>query len=300
MANLALVVVCFLLGVAARRWSGLPAETPKVLNAWIFFVALPAMVLRVVHSVPLGGALVLAAGGLWLVFVVGAGLALLAVRLRLLTREVAGALALTAGLANTSFVGLPLLEALGGPEALGPAVVVDQLGSFLLLPVLAMPLAAHLSGRGQSAGAMVRRLLTFPPFLALLLALALRPVAFPTLLDDALGRLGDMLSPLALASVGWQLEPRALVGNGARVAAGLTFKLVIAPAMVLGVVLLFGRSLGVVERVAVAQAAMAPMVTGAALATDYELAPQLAAAMVALGVTLSLVTVPVWWALTAL
>jgi predicted permease len=50
--------------------------------------------------------------------------------------------------------------------------------------------------------------------------------------------------------------------------------------------------------VVVAEAAMAPMITGALLAMEHGLEPRLASAMVGLGVPLSLVTVPLWaWAL---
>ena len=41
--------------------------------------------------------------------------------------------------------------------------------------------------------------------------------------------------------------------------------------------------------------AMAPMVTAGVVAADNELSPGLASAMIAVGVPLSLVTVPLWW-----
>jgi predicted permease len=293
-ANLLLLLVCMGLGVLARRASPLPAEAPRVLNAWILSVALPAVVLRSVHRVTWSSSLVLPVVGLWLVFALAALGAAWAVR-RGAARGVAGALALGAGLANTSFVGLPLLEALGGAEATGPAVVVDQLGSFVALAVGAVPLAAWLSGQEVSAGLVARRLLRFPPFVALALALALRPVALPAPVDVVLARLGDTLSPLALVSVGLQLEPSALRARGRLVAAGLACRLLAAPAVMLALVWWLSPTRGLVERVAVAQAAMAPMVTGGVLAAEYGLEPRLTSAMIALGVPLSLLTVPAWW-----
>jgi predicted permease len=291
---LVLLLVCMALGAAARRSGQLPADSHRVVNAWVLNVSLPAVVLRSVHAVPLSTRLVVPVLGLWLGFALAALVAVVAVK-RGASRGVAGALALCAGLANTSFVGLPLLEALGGAEALGPAVVVDQLGSFLALGLGAVPLAAWLSGGKVSVGFVLRRALLFPPFIALVLALLLRPVALPGVVDTVLARLGDMLSPLALASVGWQLDASALKGQGGRVALGLSYKLVLAPLVMLGLVWATAPNLGVAERVAVAQAAMAPMVTGGVLASEYELEPKLAAGLVALGVPLSLVTVPAWW-----
>jgi predicted permease len=59
----------------------------------------------------------------------------------------------------------------------------------------------------------------------------------------------------------------------------------------------FPRSKGP-ERFAVVQAAMAPMVTGGVLALQYRLAPSLNAGLIALGVPVSFLTVPLWWHLT--
>lgn len=294
MGVLVLLLACMGLGAFARRSGALPDDSHRAVNAWVLYVSLPAVVLKSVHAVPLSARLVVPVLGLWGAFGLAAAVAVVAVR-RGVSRGVAGALALCAGLANTSFVGLPLIEALGGAQAVGPAVVVDQLGSFFALGLGAVPLAAWLAGGKVSVGFVARRLFLFPPFIALVLALALRPVAFPGVVDSVLGRLGDMLSPLALASVGWQLEVSALKGQGARVALGLAYKLVAAPLVMLGLVWLTAPSVDVVERVAVAQAAMAPMVTAGVLAAEYELEPKLAAGLIALGVPLSLLTVPAWW-----
>jgi len=64
------------------------------------------------------------------------------------------------------------------------------------------------------------------------------------------------------------------------------------------VLVLLGGEFGLTDRVAVAQAAMAPMVTAAVLATEYRLAAPVSAAMSAMGALLSFATVPAWWALT--
>jgi len=63
------------------------------------------------------------------------------------------------------------------------------------------------------------------------------------------------------------------------------------------VLLLWRGQLGFVDRVVIAQAAMAPMVTAGVVAADNKLSPGLAATMIAVGVPLSLLTVPIWWRL---
>jgi malate permease and related proteins len=297
-ANLLLLVVCFFVGALARRTRALPEDSHRAVNAWVIFVSLPALVFRSIHGVKLDAAMLLSSATLWLVFAIPAVVAWALVR-RGGAREPLGAVALCAGLGNTAFVGLPLIEAVAGKDALGPAAVIDQLGSFLALFLFAIPFATVLGGGKVSFAQSLKKLTRSPAMVALVLAVVLRDVVVPESLGGVLARLADMLSPLALASIGWQLDLSALAGNGKRIAVGLTWKLVLAPLMVLGVLLLWRGQLGFVDRVVIAQAAMAPMVTAGVVAADNKLAPGLAAAMIAVGVPLSLLTVPLWWHLLA-
>ena len=293
MANLVLLIVCFCIGVIARRSHRFPEDSHRAVNAWVMFVSLPALVFRAIHDARLEPTLLLGAGLLWVVFLVPAAVVWFQVKRG--GDRALGAVALCAGLGNTAFVGLPLIEAVAGKEALGAAAVVDQLGTFLAMFLLAIPWATALGGGEVSLGKTFQKLLRAPAIIALVLAMLLRPVAMPESVNVVVGRLADMLSPLALASVGWQLDVSAIRGNGRRIAAGLGWKLVAGPALVWGLLLVLRGTLGFQERVVVAQAAMAPMVTAGVIAADHKLAPGLASALIAVGVPLSLLTVPLWW-----
>jgi len=293
-ANLVLLVVCFFLGVIAKRSGALPSDSHRAVNAWLMLVSLPALVFKSIHGAVLEPVLLGGAALVWLGFAVPAVVAWRLVQ-RGAERGPAGAVALCAGLPNTAFVGFPLLEALGGKEALGPAAVIDQLGAFLALFLMAIPFATALGGGEVSLGRSLARLVRAPAMVALMLALALRGVEVPEWANLLTTRLGDMLSPLALASVGWQLDLKALEGNGRRVALGLSWKLVFAPLVALGVILVWRGSVGPLERIIIAQTAMAPMVASGVVAAEHRLSPSLASAMIAAGVPLSLLTVPLWW-----
>jgi predicted permease len=298
MANLALLLLSFGLGVLARRSGALPEDSHRAVNAWVLFVSLPALVFRSLHRATVEPSLLASSALLWLVFAVPAAVAFVAWR-RGAPAGTTGAVALCAGLGNTAFVGLPLVEAVAGREALAFAAVVDQLGSFLALFLFAMPFAALLSGAAGAARRSLRKSLTSPATWALVLAFALREVELPAVGAVVINRLADMLSPLALASIGWQLDLSALRGRGRALVLGLAWKLLVAPAMVAGVLWLARGGLDLASRVVVLQAAMAPMVTAGVVASEHDLEPRLAAALIAVGVPLSLVTVPAWWALTA-
>ncbi|MBL8910299.1 MAG: AEC family transporter [Archangium sp.] len=294
MTNLLLLLLCFLLGVGARRSRAFPADSHRIVTAWVMFVSLPALTFRSIHGVTIDRTLLVGSVLLWFIFLLPAAFVWWRVK-QGGSRELLGATLLCAGLSNTAFVGLPLIEALGGRESLGAASVVDQLGSFLSLFLFAIPFATVLGGASLSWRDSVKKLVRSPAIVALVLAIVLRDVEVPKSIDSVLERLADMMSPLALAIVGWQLELSALKGNGSRIATGLAWKLALAPAFVLLVLWLWRGSIGPTERIIVAQAAMAPMVTAGVIAADHKLAPGLAAALITVGVPLSLLTVPLWW-----
>lgn len=296
MSAMILIVLCLVFGVLAKRVRKLPPETPRVLNAWVIDVALPALVLHVLHTAPIAEGAVGAAASMWLVFVVPVLLATLAIRRFGIARQRAGGLALGAGLGNTAFLGLAFLPALGGPSVLADATVVDQLGSFLALAFLALPAAAIWGGQALEPRAVAKKVLTFPPLVALVIALATRGVPYPAALDQVLERLGLTLTPIALTAVGFQLEARAVAEYRRELALGLLYKLVLAPLLALAWLRLVHGTLAPIDRVAVAQAGMPTMVTAGVLATEHGLEPRLVSTIIAVGLPLSFVTVTaIWW-----
>ena len=202
---------------------------------------------------------------------------------------------MTAGLANTSFVGLPMIETFYGPQHLSTGILIDQFGSYLVLSSAGIAVACLCSGETLRWRAIARRTLLFPPLMALVLSLASGHVAFPTWLTALLHRLGDLVAPLALVSVGLQLRIGASSANQTALACGLAFKLVGAP---LATAALYAGALhrtGDIMRVTVFEAAMGPQVAGGIVAVQYGLNARLVTLMVGIGVTLSFVTLPFWW-----
>lgn len=300
MANLLLVVLCLLAGGLMRKSGRLPEASPVVATRIVIDLALPALTLVTVHEITVASDgwsdLGIAFATPFIAFAVAALAVGVSARLFGWTREVSACLVLTAGLANTSFVGFPLVEALWGREGLARAVWVDQ-GQFFVLSTFGVITASVGAGRGRPRwGALARRLAVFPPFVAFVLAVVLRPVTFPAVVTGSLEKLAALVVPLALFAVGWQLrlDPRALGEHARPLAIGLCVRLGFAPAIVYLVVQRALGSTGLAGDVSVAEAAMAPMITGALLAMDHDLSPRLATAMVGIGVPLSLLTVPLW------
>lgn len=275
----------------------MPDNAAAVINAWLLRIALPALILEQVPRLHWHPALLFAAFTPWLV-VAGAAVFIPMLGRRMgWNRASVGALVLTCGLGNTSFVGLPMIQALAGPQVLGAALIADQLGSFLAFSSVGMLIASLYAGDRVEPLDVMRRLLRFPPFLALPVALVVRQVGpLPEPLLMVLHRLGDTLTPLALFSVGLVFQFSALRGRSTLLLVGLTWKLVLAPLCALAIALMFGIS-GTPLLAGVLQAAQGPMITAGILAQERRLDPPLVTLVVGSGILMSFVTAPLWFLL---
>lgn len=296
MNNVILLVGCFLIGMLLRRSGRLPANAHAALNGFVMHVSLPALTLLYVHSLRIEVALLFPIAMAWLMFGVGMLVFRSLGRLLTLPRSTVGALILTGSLANTSFIGLPMIEAYYGPQGLGLGILIDQMGTYLVLSTFGLLVAAlYGHGDGISVRSVTRRLLGFVPFLALVVAIILMPLTYPEWFDLLLRRLGGTLVPLALVSVGYQIQWSAVRGKLSELGMGLGFKLVAGPA-VIG--LLFAALLGARGeniQVTIFEAAMGPQIGGAIVAIDHDLDPALVTLMVGVGIPLSFLTLPLWW-----
>lgn len=294
MANIILLAVCLVSGIGLRKTGRFPASTPAVLNGFIIHISLPALAILHIHSMKADASLALTAAMAWLLFagawiLFGAAGAWLKIDPR-----TTGALILVAGLGNTSFVGLPMIEAYFGKQYLGIGIIADQLGSFMVLSTLGI-LAATLYSSGEvTPRQMAKKILMFPPFQALILAFLLRPVSFPGWSVTILEKLGSTLTPLALVSVGFQLQFGGLNSVAKPLLAGLCYKLLLGPALIfLLYVTLMGTS-GTVMQITIFEAAMAPMITAGIIAIDHDLNPPLVSMLLGIGIPVSFLTLYLW------
>lgn len=295
MNNYVLLGACLLLGFFLRRSGRLPDNAAASLNGFVVHISLPALTLTYVHGLKLDTSLILPALMAWVMFGVGCGFFWLAARAIGFSRATTGGLMLTGGLANTSFIGLPMIDTFYGPQFLGLGILIDQLGSYFVLSTLGILVASLYSGHSMNAKTVIRKIVLFVPFQAFVLALLLMPFEYPIWLNELLMRLGATLVPIALVSVGYQLQLSQVRGKAYALTVGLVFKLAVAPALIL---LLFAGVLGAegpVLSVTVFEAAMGPMIGASIVAIDHELDPPLLTLMVGVGIPLSFLTLPVWW-----
>jgi len=298
-----------LIGLALQRVQQFPQNTGQVLNAYVIYVALPALVLQKVPSLEFSTALLIPAILPWLLMALVMPMILFVARKLQWPRATTGALLIIIPLGNTSFVGFPMIEAFFGSAGLPIAVLYDQLGSFLGLAVVATIVAAIYSQEPAaqssetaaanprpSAWQITKKILIFPPFVALIAALLLRGFEYPALAQNFIDSLAVTLVPVIMVAVGFQLKFKLPKGDRRPLLFALFVKMVAMPAVALLLLWPFGFA-DLVTQVSLLEAAMPSMISAGALAIMAGLAPTLAAAIIGYGVILCFITLPLWYLL---
>jgi predicted permease len=287
--------------IRAEKWS-------RALNRWVIQVALPALVLLKIHSLPdlslSRPEIYLPVLQPWIQFFVALLAVTLLWRLAGWSRGTWACLVVTVGIGNTSFVGIPLLRALLDEQFLSTAILQDQLGSFLVLSVAAVPflqiVAASSHGRKGADWSVLLRPLRFPAFIALLLSILFSSVAFPAWFESVLELLAGSLSPAALIAVGMMLRFSSLRRREIRnpLAVGVLLKLVVLPTLWIQIFPAWAERAGgipaLVLQTLLLEGAMASQIAGSVVVADQGFEPELSRLMVGMTILLSLVSVPIW------
>jgi predicted permease len=282
------------LGKACSASRLFPDNAGEVLNLFVLYVCLPAAVLLYAPKLELGPSVIALALVPWSILLASAALVVAAARVLRLRDDQRAVLLLCVPLGNTSFLGYPLVRALLGEQALPHAVIYDQFGSFLMLSTWGLWVLARYGGDERpTPRAIATKVLRFPPFMALVIALTLMPADPPDFVASALQRLADALLPVVAFAVGLALRLRLPRDELAPLAAGLVLKLAVLPVIALGLVAWLALP-PLAADVAVLETAMPPMITAGALAISHQLAPRLAASLVGYGTLAALATLPAW------
>lgn len=293
MSALLLLVVCLILGALVARIANPPSSLAQGLNWWVLNIALSALVLNLIPKLQFDWHLWFLAACMWFVFLGAWGCFALLGRALHWSRARIGALTLVCGLGNTSFIGFPMIEALRGEEGLKFALIADQAGCFVALAVGGTFVAALYSGASVRPAAILKKVLSFPPFLSLFAGIAIGLLGgWPDAVDAILARLGATMVPIALFSVGLQFQLHFGKGQLAAIGLGLGWKLILAPIIVYATAVALGIS-GMVLSIATLESAMAPMISAAILADQSDLEPALANTVLGVGILLSFLTVPI-------
>ncbi|MDX5479661.1 MAG: AEC family transporter [Cyclobacteriaceae bacterium] len=297
MLNILLIPIFLLLGIGLQQIKSLPGHTAKYLNLYLIYVVLPALALKYLPSVELKPELAFPVATAWISFAFSWLIfGFLGAQFNW-NKSSTGCLIITSGLANTSFVGFPIVSALYGEEAVKIALLIDQAGSFIIVSSVAVIVASIYSSGKKRKRDISKKILTFPPFIFFMVAIImnLSGIHTPEILKSVLDFVAMTLTPVALTAVGLQVNINLNAIMSKYLWFGLTYKLLFIPLVIL---LLFKHIFqleGMLFKVSVIETAMAPMITGSIIAISHNLEPKLASLLVGVGIPLSFLTIGLWY-----
>lgn len=290
MENFVLILLAIALGYGINRLNIFSKDAPTILNQFVIYISLPAMILLQIPKLSFSIDMIIPIIIAWSVMTFSAILVLLCSKIFSFSKEITGSLMLVAILGNTSFMGIPILNAYIGENAMPYVLVYDQLGTFIALATYGTFIASYYSNKSKLTFKIITlKVLTFPPFISLVAALFLMGVEFNPVISKVLASFASTIVPIALVAVGLQLQFKLPKEDIKPFSVALIIKLIIAPIIAIIICKIFSWN-NEASIVSIMEAAMAPMITAGAIASMAGLAPRLSSAIVGYGILISFIT----------
>ncbi len=287
MDNFFLIASTFTLGYILQKFKIFSPDMPMALNKFVIYVSLPALILLEIPKLSFSTEMFVPPFIAWVVMIISAALVLLFSRLMNFPKKVEGSLMLVGVLTNSSFVGIPMITAYLGNDSLAYLMMYDQLGTSLALGTYGTLILAYYSHTGEVVPLQIlKKVLTFPPFIAFILAFIFLGKSYPPIFANTLHALALTVIPLALVAAGLQLKLFLPKDEIKPFSVALSIKLIIAPLIAILACGIFGWD-NMASKVAIMESGMAPMITAGAVASMAGLAPRLSSAIVGYGIIFS-------------
>lgn len=278
MEQIAFILFLLCIGYGLKFLS-FPANFSQSLNLFVIYISFPATILIQFPKIRFDSSLLVPT--IMPYFVLLLSIVIVKLFFKNEPPKTKATLYLLMGLGNTSFFGFPMLEALVGSEALQYGIVYDQFGSFVLVTIYgAIILALFGDDTTISAKQVVRKVITFPPFIFIFIALLFGEM--PKIALPYIELLSKTLVPLAIISVGFAMQLK-LDGHRNLFFRFMALKMLFIPFVVFGILKALGIG-GVVGVSILLESAMPPMITAGALAINAGFAPKLTASLVGYGI----------------
>ncbi len=205
-----------------------------------------------------------------------------------------GVLILSAAFGNVTYLGIPVLSATLGPEAIRFALYYDLLATTPLLWLVGAPLAARMGAQRKrlSLKESLRIIFTLPPLWGIFggMVLQLANIPLPGVLLKTLEMLGSLVVPLMIFSIGLALS-LSVVARAYLVIPVILLKLGLSPLVSWGWAQTLGLT-GQAFKAVILEGAMPTMVLSLLVAAEFELAVSLSAFTILVTTLLSFLTLP--------
>ncbi|AJD02032.1 membrane protein [Campylobacter lari] len=196
---------------------------------------------------------------------------------------------------NTLFVGIPIISGIY-KEAyfLGEIILYDALATSLPVALLAPFVISLASEQKVSFLQILKKVFTFPPFVALILGICFKPITLPEFVFEPLRLLGSSATPIALFAIGLNLGFSSITTSYKATSIVIFGKMILTPLIFLALLKLLNFDLNPSSIIALLESAMPTMTMMAAMIMKAKLDTNLAVSSVAFGIVFAFISLPIW------
>lgn len=214
-----------------------------------------------------------------------------------LTKATLVSMFLLSSFGNTLFIGIPIVQSLyESPQFISEVIFYDTIATGLPVALFAPFILSLASGQKVSLIANIKKLIVFPPFIAIVLGFALKPFTLPEFIFEPIRLFGEAATPVALFAIGLGLGFNSIKTSYKGTIAVIFCKMILAPFIFIGILKIFGFEITPSAIVAIFESSMPTMTLAGAMIMKAKLDSNLAVSAIAFGVLFAFISMPllVW------
>lgn len=282
------ILLIFLSGYIFKKFH---KDSSKDLIDLVLYFIFPIFIIYKVHSLEFNSDIYVVVSLAFLAFFLGVILALISAKIFNINKNSAAMIAMSVAYGNTSFLGFAFVESYYGSYALSLAVFYDQVNMLLLAVMSPIICAYGASKENFSSKEVVKSIITFPPTIAFVIAIATKSIVFPEVISIFLEKVSYTLVPLVIFAVGMKFNLSSIKNKEKEISLILLISMVLIPLVIYLVSVVF-LSIDIAVKTAVIEAAMPPMVLATVIAIKSGLDEKLGMGSLGVGMILSFLTIP--------
>jgi predicted permease len=283
------ILLIFLSGYIFKKFH---KDNSKELIDIVLYFIFPIFIIYKVHFLEFSDDITLVISFAFIAFILGILFAYIFAKIFKINANSATMIAMSVAYGNTSFLGFAFVDSYYGSYALSLAIFYDQV-NMLLLALLA-PLVCSFGNADEkfSLKKTFISVITFPPTIAFVIALATKGIVFPEVVTLFLQKVSFVLVPIIMFAIGMRFELSDVKGKEKEISIIILISMVLIPlTLYMGSFLLLENSISL--KVSIMEAAMPPMVLATVTAIKSGLDEKLGMGALGVGMILSFISIPI-------
>ncbi|WP_104721665.1 AEC family transporter [Helicobacter mesocricetorum] len=279
-------------GYIAKRSNILRQKQSRMFLDFVIIFALPCLVFDKIYHLDFKTSLLLLVGiGCISCLIAGVFAVILGYILKFSKATLVSIFLLTS-FGNTLFVGIPIIAGIYGESFIGEAIFYDALATALPMLLLSPFILALGTHQKINFWENIKKIMKFPPFIALALGFLLRLFPIPDFIFSPIEIFGSTATPIALFSIGLGLSFNAIMASYKSAMLVIFCKTVFAPFIFIVLAMIINIEFNTATKVAILESAMPTMTLAGAIIMKAKLDSNLAISSIAFGILFSLLSIP--------